>query len=365
MNRPEIIFADDNGIKNGGNIIYVQESSYGLNAFTLENDSEKIITDLKVIYDKGIVQPRRVERFWGQTQYDTSYAIANSMKEQMGVDEFESVIIATGRDYPDALSGGALAKKVNAPILLVDGKSSSNIAELKEYIYENLKEGGDIYILGGYKVVPTSIESSFKKYNVKRLGGETLYDTNLLILNELGITNEDILVCTANGYADGLSCAPTGLPVLLVNKNLTSKQLGFLSTLKGNDIYIIGEYKAVNYRIADQLKAYGDTKRIGGLTLYDTSALVAEEFYNNAKFAVIACGKDFPDALCGGPFASMHNAPLILTDDGKTKRAIKYIDDNSINQGVALGGYKVLKDTTVMSVFGMSSRELIISKEYK
>ena len=361
-----IDFRTDNGIKSGGNIIYVSESAYGLGKYTLEDDSKLIYSDLEVIYSKGIEAPRRVERIWGQSQYDTSYAIADRLKEEMGVDKFDAIIIASGKTYPDALSGSYLSKKENAPILLVDGKNSSNVSRLKEYIYNNLKKGGKIFILGGKVAVPQVVENGLDDYIVERLGGYTQYDTNLIILEKAGIENQDVLICTGENYADGLSCSSIGMPILLVNKSLTNDQKQLLSNANGENIYIIGGNVAVKPKIESQAKEISsNVERIGGWSKYDTSIMIAEEFGKDANTAVIAWGNNFPDALCGGPLAMKLDAPLILVADNNSGKATSFVKKNSIRKGTALGGGAVLKDATIKNVFGMGNREVIISNEYK
>lgn len=50
-------------------------------------------------------------RINGDTRYETSMKTADSLKKSLGVDKFNTVIVAYGDDYADALSGSYLAKK--------------------------------------------------------------------------------------------------------------------------------------------------------------------------------------------------------------------------------------------------------------
>ena len=54
--------------------------------------------------------------------------MAETYKEKSGVEKFDAIIIATGKNFADALSGSYLAVVKNAPILLTNGKED-NIAE--------------------------------------------------------------------------------------------------------------------------------------------------------------------------------------------------------------------------------------------
>ena len=86
------------------------------------------------------VAESEVVRLFGQGRYDTAYAVADALKEALGVEKFEAVVVATGKNFADALAGSYLAVEKNAPILLTNGKDD-NVAELHAYIAANLVEG--------------------------------------------------------------------------------------------------------------------------------------------------------------------------------------------------------------------------------
>ncbi|MBQ8857590.1 MAG: cell wall-binding repeat-containing protein [Lachnospiraceae bacterium] len=295
-----------------------------------------------------------VYRIAGKTRYETSLKIAEALKEQLGVDKFDTVIVADGRNFPDALAGSYLAGKLNAPILMANEKSQ--YAEpLKTYIKENLKSSGTIYVLGGTGAVPESVLSGLSGYNVYRLAGKTRYETNLMILEEAGVSNEEILVCTGRGFADSLSASATGKPILLVGKSMTAEQQTFMSEHKGNRYYIIGGENAVSKEIESVVRKYGTTERISGSTRYETSILVAEAFFDVSDEAVLAYAKNFPDGLCGGPLALSKNAPLILTATGKEANAVTYAKENGMKSGVVLGGSGLISDDAAMKIFAAST----------
>ena len=98
-----------------------------------------------------------VVRLFGQGRYDTAYAVADALKEALGVEKFEAVVVATGKNFADALAGSYLAVEKNAPILLTNG-NDDNVAELHAYIAANVAEGGKVYILGGEGAVPMTVD---------------------------------------------------------------------------------------------------------------------------------------------------------------------------------------------------------------
>lgn len=295
-----------------------------------------------------------VYRIAGDNRYETAFLTADVLKEQMGVDQFDTVIVACGTNFADALGGSYLASEKNAPILLANVKKAE---DLREYIKENLVEGGTIYVLGGEVAVPSSILEGMDDYVIKRLSGENRYETNLAILNEVKIQNDDIMVCTGKDFADSLSVSALGNPILLVKDELTQEQKKFMRSLPGNFYYIIGGEKAVSAKIEEQVWEIEMANRIGGENRYETSVMVAEIFFDDPKTAVLAYAKNFPDGLCGGPLAMSKDAPLILTATGKQNVAAEYTKEYGITKGAVLGGSKLISDNAVKKIFSVDEIE--------
>lgn len=345
-------------------VIAVPEENYLFAGWYLEGDLISEEQEYRFLVNKDIVltayfkekeqceESKKVIRLYGSTRYETSYAIASALKEQLGLERFDTVILANGNNFPDALAGSYLARVKDAPILMAREKNKDS---LQTFIKNNLKSGGTIYVLGGTGAVPDSVLSGLSGYNVERLSGETRYETNLLILEEAGVTDEDILVCTGNDFADSLSASATGKPILLLNnKKLTEEQKAFLEEHTGNRYYIIGGTEAVNQSMENEIQKYGTTERVYGTSRYETSIKVAEKFFMNPEIVVLAYAKNFPDGLCGGPLAMNMDAPLILTSAGKVEAATNYVEENSIQQGYVLGGEGVLPDDAVRTIFDLS-----------
>ena len=100
------------------------------------------------------------------------------------------------------------------------------------------------------------------------------------------------------------------------------------------------------------MQSLGEVNRIYGQSRYETSVLIANNYFTNPSVVCIASGKNFPDGLCGGPLAYANNAPLILTTAGKESFAANYVDQNSsITSAYVLGGTGVLTETTVENIF--------------
>lgn len=299
-----------------------------------------------------------VDRIYGADRYKTGFMIADCLKNTLGAERFDNMIITTGKGFADALSGSYLANRKNAPILLTNGKNNS---ELLQYIDKNLRKGGCIYLLGGENAVSARVEEQLNGYQVKRLFGTTRYETNLEILKEAGGNMQDLLVCTGKKFADSLSASATGKPIFLVSNTLSDSQLEYLDGLNINNIYIIGGEGAVSPEQEHILESYGIISRIAGNTRYETSVMVAETFSKNAAMAVLSYSKNFPDGLCGGPLAAALNAPLILTRTEETDAAHRYIQKDQIGSGYVLGGNKLISDDAVRNIFELKISDRIKS----
>ena len=308
-------------------------------------------TDYTDTVTEEIPQPGN-ERLYGSTRYETAIKAADKYKESTG-GKFENVIVAYGKDFPDALSGGYLAKIRNAPILLVDQSVEDRIAD---YISKNITPGGTVYLLGGTGVVSSAFEKKVKAkgLHTERLGGRTRYDTNLEILKAAGVTDQDILVCTALDYADSLSASATGLPILLVDKSLKDEQVTYLKGLRPEKFYLIGGTGAVMPSIEAELKGlgYSNIERLAGNTRYETSTAVAEKFFPKVRTVMFAYAKNFPDGLSGGPLAMINGSPIILTDSNKTAAAREYVKTAEAIRSITLGGVSLIPDIAVNVIMG-------------
>lgn len=312
--------------------------------------NKQVFFTIKSTPVKRLFKEANIVRLFGNNRYDTSIAAADELKKGENISKFNSVIVADGRNYADALAGTYLAKVKGAPILVVgsDNVSQSNI---RSYIKNNLNENGTVYILGGAGAVSAEFEKSLSGCIIKRLGGSDRFETNLKILKEAGVTGEDILVCSGLGFADSLSASAVGKPILLVGTKLTTEQNVYLSKLKTNRYYIIGGDGAVNTTVESSLKRLGTVSRVYGQNRYETSVAVAEKFFGgNTEAVVMAYGLNFPDGLSGGPLAMSIGSPLLLVTSSDYRAASVYAHKYGITKGAVLGGESLISDEAVKKI---------------
>ena len=305
------------------------------------------------------------ERIYGMNRYETAIKVADRLKElapdSLTNGKYDTIVVACGSDYPDALAGGYLAAVNDAPIITAALNDSKTETDAYNYIKNNLNidGGGKVYLLGGTGVVSSNLETRLKglvgETRVKRLGGANRFETNLRILEEAGYSSE-VLVCSAYEYADSLSASGTILPILLVGNSLTAAQTEYLNNSGSSDAYIIGGTGAVSSTVESQLKGIftgANVYRLGGKNRYETSFMVAELFWSGtAKNAVVAYSMDFPDGLAGGPLSKPIDAPLLLVNDSNTSYATQYVANHGTNHLVVLGGPALISNASVKKILG-------------
>lgn len=288
-------------------------------------------------------------RIYGSDRYDTSAKVAEAYKKNEKLSGFDNIIVASGDDYADALSGTYLAAAKDAPILLV-GEYTSSMNKIKDYISANLKTGGTVYILGGTGAVSSEFEAMLNGHNVKRIGGNNRYETNINILKEAGITGKEIMICSGDEFADGLSVSATGKPVMLTGQNLSSDQIEYIKQSGFDTYYIIGGEGAVSKNVENTVNTLGKTQRIFGQNRYETSAAIAEKFFPKSKKAVVALGETFADGLSGGSLSLSFEGPLLLVNPANTKQAAAYIVKSGVERAAILGGPTLISDNMVNSI---------------
>jgi len=314
-----------------------------------------------------VVTDAAIYRIAGASRADTALEVADALKEALGVEKFDAVIIANGEDsnFADALTGSYLATVKKAPILMY--RTSGLSEATSAYIQQNLKVGGTVYLLGGELAIPETVAQSLSAYTVKRLAGGSRFDTNLAILKEAGVTGEEILIARGYEFADSLSASATGLPILLVNEitgELTEAQIAYLQGLKNNKMTILGGTLAISEELEAKIEAIvgHDVDRVYGTRREDTSVEIAKRYFPESDFAVVAYSRKCPDGLCGGPLAYAKKAPLLLTNAGAEDAANGYVTANGIDSGYVLGGTLVVSDETAREVFGLSENTVISAK---
>ena len=288
---------------------------------------------MPMVTEEAYADSKGVSRVSGSDRYATSLKVANLVKSTKGVSKFNNIIIASGKNFPDALSGSYLAKAADAPILLVD---NNHITSVANYVKKNLKSSGTAYILGGKSVVSSSMETTLKSNGVKnivRLGGSDRYETNALVLKEgdrlykeaTGKVPTQGIICSSKDYPDALTAGATGLPIVLAKEEIRASQKKVLANRPKTKYTIAGGTSAVSERAANQMKSYGTVSRLSGDSRYSTAVLLAKKFFGKSpKEVIVVSGNSFADGLSAAALAQTKKVPILLTNPSNLAQAYNY-----------------------------------------
>lgn len=98
--------------------------------------------------------PERVDNISADRNCDKNAAIINKFNSYIN---FSTIYIATGKDFPDALAGAALAALNGSPIVFINDKNSSSMnANIKSLLTGHSSSIKSIIALGGTGVVTQS-----------------------------------------------------------------------------------------------------------------------------------------------------------------------------------------------------------------
>ncbi|HBJ2602265.1 TPA: cell wall-binding repeat-containing protein [Clostridium botulinum] len=289
------------------------------------------------------------KRLYGNSRYETSAAIVKD-----GWEKSEFAIIASGEGFADALSAAPLAKKLDAPIILTEGKNLNSNAkqQLQRLQVKNL------IIVGGPGSISINTENQIKNLGIstKRIYGASRYDTSLEVAKEIGVEN-GVVITNGLGFADALSMAPIAsnkqIPILLTPaEKLPDNTKAFLNSSAYKKSYVLGGPAVVSNTIQNNLK---NTKRLFGNSRYDTNAAILNEFKNDVDLnnVFLAAGTNYPDALSASALAAKNNSPIILSDGTSiNNNVMNFVKSNNAKFGeiIITGGTSVLNDVVVKSV---------------
>ena len=299
---------------------------------------------------------RGMERIAGKNRFKTAEAIAQRILSYTGKTKHKYVIVVSGSNYADALSGSyASAVADNAPIYLVtnDPKVIDDTANAVANAFDGT---GFVFILGGTGAVPAEFEDALKARGITRIqrySGKDRYATNMNVLLSFGKwdydhLNDQIMLCSGKNYADALSASAVGHPIMLVGDELTLDQEAYFME---NDpfIYLIGGTGAVSQAIEDEI--YYDFGyyywRLYGKNRFETSQTVADYFFPHQPYnAILAYGMNYPDGLAAGPLAQVMNAPLLLVENNNYMPAEDFFHEHDPRYTVVIGGTSLISDYT-------------------
>lgn len=149
---------------------------------------------------KAIAPTKRIA---GNDRFDTSRKLAQAVFPSAAF-----AYVATGINFPDALSASAAAGAARVPVILVDGRVESGTGTV-DLAGEVLKRSGAklIKIAGGTSVIPAALEARFAKlgFSTKRLAGSDRYTTSIVINRDAFPKATTAYIATGMSFSDALA----------------------------------------------------------------------------------------------------------------------------------------------------------------
>lgn len=189
-----------------------------------------------------------VTRVSGSDRFATAAALSKS-SFGAGV---ANVFVATGRDFPDALSGSAAAGAQGSPVLLVDTNAvpAATTVELQRL------QPKAITVLGGTGAVSGAVATALQAIApVTRIAGTDRYATSAAISKAAFATAARVLLATGSTFADALPAGAVAAgipgPVLLSASTCLSRVTATeLTRLAATRVTLIGGTGALSSTVA-------------------------------------------------------------------------------------------------------------------
>lgn len=249
-----------------------------------------------------------------------------------GPDGRRTVVLASGENWPDALSAAGLAGAHESPLLLTRKSAlpsavAARIASL----------GADkVFIVGGTGAVTDGVKAAVdaivpgSSTAVERISGATRYETAsnvaryTLAAQGRPVWDGTALVATGGNFPDALAAGPVaaskGMPMYLANPTgISAATLDAMVAARVKRVYVLGGTAAVSDATVAALAARNITfaDRWAGTNRYATAAAVAESSLLLGMDAVrpaLAVGTNYPDALAGGVMQGNAGSVVVLTN---------------------------------------------------
>lgn len=312
-------------------------------------------------------------RISGADRYATSYAVSRS-----NFPTSSAVIIASGANFPDALSAAGLAGVLDCPVLLAPPATTTDDPRIGPLQREVERLGAtEAYVIGGAAAVSATLYDQVSTWvvSVERVAGSTRYETAknvALKIDELkggGMDGGSVFVVRGDAFPDALAVSPYAFarqfPILLTpSGSLDPACREYLDNANVGMVYIAGGTGAVSSAVETAIDGLNSgmtgTHRESGATRYETAAEVADYFVDAMHWAPagwtevgVATGANFPDALSGGAAMGHRGGPLLLTESAVLSGSTKLrIESNAIPgmRVLVYGGAVAVNDSVVDSL---------------
>lgn len=263
-------------------------------------------------------------RVAGGDRFETAAAISRAAYPNPGTG-LQTVYVANGLNFPDALAAAPAAVEEGGPLLLAQTTAvpAPIMTELKRLKPQR------IVVVGGPNVITANVVAQLKtvQQNVDRIAGSDRFETARLIAQEaFGSSSSVAYLASGLGFPDALSAGGAAgaksQPVVLVNGALSSVDAATLQGLKAlgtKTVKIVGGTTVISSGFQSSLAKNGFTvQRLSGSDRFATSIAVNQDAFGTkaTSASFLASGTSFPDALAGAAWAGKAGGPLLVSPVG-------------------------------------------------
>lgn len=258
-----------------------------------------------------------------------------------------TAIVASGRNFPDALGGAGLAGAYWAPVLLTEPTT------LPSQVADEIERLGvsEVIVVGGTSAVGANVKDAIDRLpgvSTTRIFGvnryETAADVAAAVVSEMGPAySGHVLIATGRNFPDALAGAPLaasmGVPILLVEQgSIPAATVEALEAISPDTAIVLGGTGAVSAGVETQLRDLlgpGVVQRVQGADRYATAANIAQwgvdKYGLSWDGVAFATGTNFPDALAGGATQGLTNSVVLLTRPTTLEAAPRTkVEDNAL-----------------------------------
>ena len=282
------------------------------------------------------------DRVSGRDRYETAVAISIA-----GNWNANTVYVAAGEHFPDALAAGPAATAEQAPFLLTKSKFLPPVVRGEILRLKPTK----IILVGSAGAVSDSVFQELKGIvpNTIRRGGPDRYATARAVVGGAFTHAPNVSFATGIDYPDAMSAGAVE-PVLLVRPGATKMDpatRSLLKKLKTTNSKIIGSAAVVSAGFERALAAeLFNPARYGGKDRFETNRLANKANIGGDDRVYFASGFDFPDALAISASLPWRQGFLYLVRPNcipvETKRA--YVGTHAEQRVTLVGGPTVVAD---------------------
>jgi len=289
----------------------------------------------------------QVERISGATRYETAIAISQAGFPNP-VTSTPVVFVASGVNFPDALSAGPAAAALGGPLLLTSPTSLPTVVRNEIQRLNPDK----IYVVGGTGAVSAAVYSALAPLaaEIERVSGADRYATSRAVTQLAFDTADTVFVATGTGFADALAAGAAAgsksAPVILVPGTASSANaatLNLIASLDATSIEVVGGTGVISNGMFASLNTVAATVRRSGSDRIATAVAVNAAAFSSSDFVYLTNAFSFPDALAGGVLATLEAGPMFTVPGNciptSVREAMTALDADEVR---LLGGTGVL-----------------------